>query len=184
MNRSHSLTSASKPPKLCLINCLSNRDKLKLNWSCARLSKCSASDTIAAPHQGSGPSDVLKANNSQGELLGGWRLIECLDEAMWTGQKLRKFLSLFHLGFFQMCFFATQHSAAPPSGTSRTAATILPPWQDLRHIMDTDTADTMPPRICPGRSTDCSRMVIPSHNLKGIPSVNATCEIALNYITV
>ena len=66
-------------------------------------------DTIAAPHQGSGPSDVLKANNSQGKLLGEgedwWK--ECLDEAMWTtGQNfgLLRNVFRFHLGFFQKVF--------------------------------------------------------------------------------
>ena len=142
-------------------------------------------DTIAAPHQGSGPSDVLKANNSQGELLGGWRLIEWIPgwrNVNWA--KVPQVFFTFSSRFLSNVFFATQHSATPPSGTSRTAATILPPWQDLRHITDTDTADTMPQSICPGRSTVCSRMVIPSHNLKGIPSVNVTCENPLNYIAV
>lgn len=184
MNRSYSLTSASKPPKQCLMNCLFNRDKLKLTWSCARLSKCSASGYHCCTTPGLWTKRCPQGQQFRGGTIGrvktdrmpGW------SDVNWA--KVPQVSFTFSSRFPSNVFFATQHSAAPPSGTSRTAATILPPWQDLRHITDTDTADTMPSRICPRRSTDCSRMVIPSHNLKGIPSVNATCEIALNYITV
>lgn len=179
MNRSHSLTSASKPPKQCLMNCLFNRDKLKLSWSCARLSKCSASGYRCCTTPG-----LWTKRCPQGQQFTGGNYWEGEDWSnAWMKRcelgKVPQVSFTFSSRFASNVFFATQHSATPPSGTSRTAATILPPWQDLRHI-----AYTMPPHICPGRSTDCSTMVIPSHNLKGIPSVNVTCEIPLNYITV
>ena len=163
MNRSLSLTSASKPPKKCLINCLFNREKLKLTWSYARLSKCSASGYHCCTTPGLWTKRCPQNQQFTGEI--GVKT----DRNAWMKQ-------------VSNVFFAAQHSCRTSfrhftycSNNSSTLAGFA--FRKMRSPQAHHGHG-------PGQSTDCSRMVIASHNLKGIPSVNVTSEIPLNCITV
>lgn len=143
MNRSYSLTSASKPPKQCLMNCLFNRDKLKLSWSCARLSKCSASGYRCCTTPGLWTKRCPQGQQFRGGTIGrvktdrmpGW------SDVNW--EKFRKFLSLFHLGLLQMCFL--------PRST-------LPHLLQALHVLQQQFFH--PGRICGTSRTPCHHIYV------------------------